>query len=293
MTTHPGAVVVIGATGNQGGATVRHLLAAGWAVRALVRDPGSSAAAALVADGADLVVGDLNDRASVEAALRDAYGVFSVQSANPDELAQGLNVVDAANATGVRHLVYASVGGAENQNTYYVEQGWGPIEKWQIEERIRDLGVPATILRPAGFMEDFTSPARFFQDGALNVPWRDDLAVNLIAIDDIGVLAAQAFAAPETYLGRAIEISGDRRTAPEIAAALSTAAGRPISHNRIPLDVLWRHSPEAAKVFEWVDARYYDSDPAAIRETFPALMDFEAWLAHSGRERLLARLGSE
>ncbi|NUP51698.1 MAG: NmrA/HSCARG family protein [Catenulispora sp.] len=293
MTTHPGPVVVIGATGNQGGATARHLLAAGWVVRALVRDPRSPAAVALAADGADLVVGDLNDRAGVEAALRDAYGVFSVQAANPDELAQGLNVVDAANATGVQHLVYASVGGAESQNAYYLAQGWGPIEKWQIEERIRDLGIPATILRPAGFMEDFTSPARFFQDGALNVPWRDDIAVNLIAIDDIGVSAAQVFAAPEAHVGRAIEISGDRRTAPEIAAAFSTASGRPVSHNRIPLDVLWQHSPEAAKVFEWVDACYYDSDPATIRKTFPALVDFETWLARSGRELLLGRLGGE
>src|SRR5689334_14343681 len=106
-------IVVTGATGNQGGATTRHLLADGWHVRALVRDDTTPAAAALAAAGAELVRGDLDDPASLEAAVRGAYGVFSVQSASPDELTQGMNVVDAAKVGGVRHLVYSSVGGAE------------------------------------------------------------------------------------------------------------------------------------------------------------------------------------
>jgi len=131
------------------------------------------------------------------------------------------------------------------------------IGKWQIEEHIRGLGVPATILRPAGFMEDFISPARFFQRGSLNVPWRDDLVMQLIAIDDIGAFAALAFAKPDEYLGRAMEITGDKLTAPQIAAALSTAAGRPVPHTQIPLKVLWDHSPAAAKVlFTWANQTY-------------------------------------
>ena len=290
MTTREQTVVVLGATGNQGGATARHLLADGWRVRALVRDVHAPAAVTLAGAGAELVAGDLDDRASIEEALRGTHGVYSVQSANPAELAQGLNVVEAVKAAGVGHLVYSSVGGARSQNEYYVERGWGPIEKWQIEERIRELGVPATILRPAGFMEDFTSPARFFQDGSLNVPWREDLTMQLIAIDDIGAFAALAFARPDDYLGRAVEITGDRLTAPQIAAALSAAAGRPIPHTRVPLDVLWEHAPEAAKVFTWADARYFDTDLAPLRNALPGLMDFRTWLDRSGRDRLLTQL---
>ena len=217
MDTRGKTIVVTGATGNQGGATTRFLLADGWHVRALVRDDTTPAAAALATAGAELVRGDLDDPASLETAVRGAYGVFSVQSANPNELTQGTNVVDAAKAAGVRHLVYSSVGGAESQNGFYLEHGWGPIEKWQIEQHIRSLDVPATILRPAGFMEDFTSPARFFQNGSLNVPWHDDLVMQLIAIDDIGTFAALAFADPGLYLGKALEITGDRLTAPQIA----------------------------------------------------------------------------
>jgi uncharacterized protein YbjT (DUF2867 family) len=245
---HRGKVVLVtGATGNQGGATARHLLAAGWRVRALVRDDTVPAAAALVAAGAELVRGNLDDHASVEAAARGAYGIYSVQSANDNEIARGKTVAAAAKAEGVQHLVYSSVGGVESQNRFYLEHGWGTIDKWQIEMHIRDLGVPATILRPGGFMEDFISPARFFQGGSLNVPWHDDLVMNLIAIEDVGAFAALAFAEPRVYLGKAMEIAGDRLTAPQIADALSIAADRPIRHTRVPLDILWERSPEAAK----------------------------------------------
>lgn len=292
MNTRGKTIVVTGATGNQGGATARHLLADGWHVRALVRDAGTPAAAALAAAGAELVRGDLDERASVDAAVRGSYGVYSVQSANPNEIAQGINIADAASAAGVQHLVYSSVGGMQSQNDFYVERGWGPIDKWQIEEHIRQLGLPATILRPAGFMEDFVSPARFFQDGSLNVPWGDDLVMQLIAIDDTGAFAALAFADPGNYLGTALEITGDRLTAPQIAEALSTAAGRPVPHTRVPLEVLWEQVPEAAKVFTWANERYFDTDLGPLRKAYPGLMDFGSWLSRTGKARLLAQLES-
>jgi uncharacterized protein YbjT (DUF2867 family) len=285
-------VLVTGATGNQGGATARHLLAAGWQVRVLVRDDSAPLALALAAAGAELVRGDLDDCASIKAAARGAYGVFSVQSANANEVVQGINVADAAQAADVHHLVYSSVGGVESQNRFYVEHGWGPIDKWRIETHIHELGVPATILRPAGFMEDFTSPARFFQNGSLNLPFRADLIVQLIAIDDVGAFAALAFGDPSAYLGRAIEITGDRLTAPQIAEALGAAAGRSIPHTRVPLDVLREHSPEAAKVFTWADEAYFDTDLAHLRTAYPGLMDFRTWLNRSGKARLLAQLAS-
>jgi uncharacterized protein YbjT (DUF2867 family) len=291
--THGKTVLVTGATGNQGGAAARHLLSSGWRVRALVRDEGTPAAVALAAAGAGLVRGDLDDRASIEAAARGVYGIFSVQSANDNEIAQGKNVADAAKATGVQHLVYSSVGGVESQNRFYVEHGWGSIDKWQIEEHLRDLDVPATILRPAGFMEDFTSPARFLQNGSLNVPWHDDLVMQLIAIDDIGAFAALAFAEPDVYLGAAMEITGDRLTAPQIADALSASAGRQVPHTQIPLEVLWEHNPEVAKVFTWANETYYDTDLAPLRKTHATLMDFSTWLERSGKARLLAQPDSQ
>jgi uncharacterized protein YbjT (DUF2867 family) len=290
MTNPDKTVLVTGATGNQGGATARHLLAGGWHVRALVRDDNAPAAVGLAARGAELVRGDLNDRASIEAAARGAYGIYSVQAAADDEITQGKNVADAAQAAGVQHLVYSSVGGVESQNRFYVEHGWGAIDKWQIEEHIRELGVPATIVRPAGFMEDFTSPARFFRNGSLAVPWHDELVMQLIAIEDTGAFAALAFAEPDRYLGKTMEITGDRLTAPQIAQALSAAAGRRIPHTQVPLDVLWQQAPEVAKVFTWANETYYDTDLAPLRRAHPDLSDFTTWLDRTGRARLLAEL---
>src|SRR5690242_20666201 len=112
-------ILVTGATGQQGGAVTRHLLAQGRRVRALTRAPDKPAARALAGQGAEVVQGDLYDRASLDRALRDVYGVFSVQNFwLPDvgyegEVRQGKTLADAAKAAGVQHFVYTSVGGAE------------------------------------------------------------------------------------------------------------------------------------------------------------------------------------
>ena len=73
-------IAVTGATGQQGGAVARKLLADGWKVRALTRNPGKPAAQQLQALGAEVVAGDLENRSELDAAFSGAYGVFSVQN---------------------------------------------------------------------------------------------------------------------------------------------------------------------------------------------------------------------
>lgn len=73
-------VAVTGATGQQGGAVARKLLAEGWQVRALTRDVNKPAAQELKALGAELVAGDMDNAAELETAFKDAHGVFSVQN---------------------------------------------------------------------------------------------------------------------------------------------------------------------------------------------------------------------
>src|SRR5689334_17917978 len=113
-------VLVFGATGQQGGSTARALVAEGWRVRALVRDPAKEAAKALEALGVELVRGDMRDRDSLARAVNGAYGVFSMQpsSGQPeqgvtddDERSFGVTIADLSRAAGVRHLVYSSVAG--------------------------------------------------------------------------------------------------------------------------------------------------------------------------------------
>lgn len=98
--------------------------------------------------------GDLEDSASLERAARGVYGVYSVQDfwsvGAKREVDQGKNLAEAAKKAGVEHLVYSSVGGAERNSGI---DHWE--SKWEIEKHIRKLGLQATILRPAAFMENY------------------------------------------------------------------------------------------------------------------------------------------
>ncbi|MET9019470.1 NmrA family NAD(P)-binding protein [Actinopolymorpha sp. NPDC004070] len=143
------SVLVLGATGNQGGATARALLERDRPVRAYVRDPAKPAARALADLGAELATGDLDDTGALRAAMTGVHGVFSVQplAVSAEELAaevrQGTAVADLASQTGVAHLVYSSVGGAERHT------GVDHFEtKAEVERHIARLGLPATVLRP-------------------------------------------------------------------------------------------------------------------------------------------------
>src|SRR5258706_16436954 len=149
-------IAVTGATGQQGGAVARRLLTEGWKVRALTRDANKPAATELAAAGAEIVAGDMDNRAELDAAFKGVYGVFSVQNywlpnvGFDGEIKQGKNVADAAKAAGVQHLVYSSVGSAH--------RGMGQKHfdsKWIIEQYIQSLDVPYTILRPVFFMENY------------------------------------------------------------------------------------------------------------------------------------------
>jgi uncharacterized protein YbjT (DUF2867 family) len=79
MTNRNGIVLVTGATGRQGGSVVRHMLAQGWKLGALSRDPSSAAARSLIDRGVEVLCGDLEDPGSLGKAVHGAFGVYSVQ----------------------------------------------------------------------------------------------------------------------------------------------------------------------------------------------------------------------
>ena len=79
-------ILVTGATGRQGGATARHLLTNGWQVKALTRDASKPEAQALAQAGAEIVQGDLEDKAALLDLMQGVYGVYSVQAAPPDSI---------------------------------------------------------------------------------------------------------------------------------------------------------------------------------------------------------------
>jgi uncharacterized protein YbjT (DUF2867 family) len=284
-------VLVIGATGQQGGATARHLLERGRRVDALVRDPDSAAAAALRAAGADIVTGDLDDPASLRTAMEGVTGVFLVLTMmvgpriSPDGVAaeerRGKAVADLARESGVGHLVYSSLNGVDAGSgiPYY-------DSKARIEEHIRTLGIPATILRPVSFMDNFATYSRpVLDDGELVVSLavRPDLPMQLIAVRDIGAFAAIAFDRPDQFLGRTVEIAGDLLTPARIAETFGRVCDLPARFRPTPVERIRAFDQQLAQMFTFFNE--HPSQPAdlsALRAYHPGLMGLEAWLRLTG-----------
>ncbi|MBL7489967.1 NmrA/HSCARG family protein [Frankia sp. AgB1.9] len=291
MDDHKESVLVIGATGQQGGAVARALLARGRTVHALVRDPDRAGARELQAAGARLVTGDLDDLASIRAALSGVGRVFlmltsvtsgTVSLANVEaEVRRGTAVADLAAEAGVAHLVYSSVAGAD-QNT-----GIPHLEsKGLIETHIRKLGLPATVLRPVFFMENFTTVTRpVLADGGLIVALalRPTSQLPLISIPDIGEFAALAFEQPETFVGQTLVIAGDRLSAAEMAERFGEAAGIPARFHQTPIEQLRAFDEEVAKMFDWFDSGEMENpDLPALRALYPQVRTLAEWLRSTG-----------
>lgn len=277
-------ILVIGATGRQGSVTARCLLASGWKVRALTRDARTPAALELRRIGADVVEGDTNDRAALDAAMQAVYGVFCVQPplSYDDELRQGKNVVEAAREAFVQHFVYTSVSGAQGQAAYR------KLGKWEIEQFILGRGLPATILRPGWYMDNMPGPRFGVPHGQLATAIKPDVAVPLIAVEDIGAFVALAFDHPNEHLGKTIELAGDVLTMPQIAAAISRATGRSIPYVQIPIETVRQHNADAALVYDFVNEGSLQVDISVLRGLYPDLMDFDTWLRTTGRTTLEA-----
>lgn len=279
-------IAVTGATGQQGGVVARKLLAKGWKVRGLTRDVNKPAALELKSLGAEIVAGDLDNRAELDAAFKGAYGVFSVQNTwlpnvgFEGEIKQGKSVADAAKAAGIQHLVYSSVGAAH--------RGMGQKHfesKWIIEQYIQSLGIPFTILRPVAFMENNNWSRAYILSGTYTgMGLRPEKGFQTIAAEDIGVFASIALAEPKTYLGRTLELAGDELTEAQTAEVFTKVIGRPVTLTAPAGNGGRASEEEMAAMFNFFNGEGYDADIAALRKLHPGLLNFEQWLRKNGWE---------
>jgi uncharacterized protein YbjT (DUF2867 family) len=279
-------IAVTGATGQQGGAVARKLLAEGWKVRALTRDINKPAAQALAQAGAELVAGDMDKRSELDAAFEGAQGVFSVQNfwlpnvGYEGEIKQGKNVAEAAKAAGIEHLVFSSVGAAHRG------AGQKHFEsKWIIEQYIHSLGIPTTILRPSAFMENYNwSRAPILNGTYVSRGLRPEKGVQNIAVEDIAIFAAMAFAKPEQFLGKTIELSGDELTEAQIAETFAKVIGRPVMLRKPTAGEGRRSEEEMIAMFHFFNGEGYDADIPALRKLHPGLLTLEQYLRKNGWE---------
>ncbi|MDT7805559.1 MAG: hypothetical protein QOI78_8992 [Actinomycetota bacterium] len=288
-------VLVTGATGKQGGATARALLAAGVEVRALVRDPGTERAEAVRALGAELVPGDLYDPGSLGPALEGVRGVFSVQLPDMTDLegdsewVQGRNLVDAARDAGVPQFVHTSVSGAGQHRAApgWDEGRWKSMEhyfetKTAIQDRVREAGFAHwTVLKPGFFMENFIPPSFLFPHGVgggIVTIIKPETELALIAVDDIGAAAAAAFADPARFDGVELELASERRTMAGVAEVLSRAFGVELTAPDLTAEeAMAAGAPAFTLRHEWQNEIGHPADPKFARDLGIPLTSFTDW----------------
>ncbi|OUL19124.1 NmrA/HSCARG family protein [Nostoc sp. 106C] len=283
QTTAERIILVTGATGNQGGAVARHLLKHGnFKVRAFVRDPNKPPAQALQQAGAELVVGEFGDRASLDRALQGAYGVFSLQTffqgGLEAEIRDGKAVADAAKAVSIEHFVYSSVGSAE-RNTGIAHFD----SKFQVEEYIRSLDLPYTIMRPVFFFYNYNAMRSMIEQGKLFQPLSPDRKLQQISEEDYGEMVAEVFERPADFLNREKEVAGVDMTMTEIAAAFSRVLGKPVSYQQIPFEAFEQQvGEEVTTMYRWFENVGYGANLAQLKRDFPEPTDFESYLLDRG-----------
>ena len=264
------SVLVTGATGQQGGAVARALLSRGHRVKALTRKPDSNAARRLVSAGADLVTGDLGDRASVRKAASGVGAVFLMGNSNEagteEETRQGIIAAEAVKDAGVGHLIYSSVTDA-NKKTGIPHFD----SKYLVEKHVAGLGIPYTISAPASFMENIVAPWSIgaLRQGTYAFPMPPKRVIQLIALADIGAFVAALIERRDQVFGKRFDLAGDELSGEEQAKILSRAMGRPISYQEIPIAAARQQSEDVAVMFEWFDRVGADADIAALRRDFP------------------------
>jgi uncharacterized protein YbjT (DUF2867 family) len=276
-------VAVIGGTGQQGSAVIDALLAAGAPVRALVRDPGSAAARALQARSVEVVAADQEDGESLSSALVDVTSLFFMTTfadGTEGEVRRGTSVAEAAVRSHVPHVVYSSVGGAERAT------GIPHFEsKRRVEERLSEL-VPATFLRPTFFMENLRSQLVPDASGdvVVRLPLAADVALQMVAVRDIGAAAARLAIDPDAVHGDAVEIAGDELTLTQVAERATQALGRHVRFEEVPLDALG-DDDDLKAMFRWfATTPAYAADLAETRRLVPDVSDFSSWLVAQARK---------
>ena len=271
-------VLVVGATGQQGGAVAREWLRRGYQVKGLTRNPSSPRARALAEAGAVMVRGNLNDPTSLTLALEGVDGVFLMtdfwEHGYDGEVRHGRNMIEAAEAAGIQHLVYSSVASADRAT------GIPHFDsKYDVERLLLDSALSWTVIRPVSFMENFGGVPPTAERGQYPTPLRPDAIVQYVSVRDIGVFAAAAFEDPDAWRGVTLDIAGESLSVADLSELLGGVLGEPVELVNIPWPVYEaRGGAEMTVMMRWFDTVGYDVDVPALRADFPWMQGLEDYL---------------
>ena len=245
-------IFVTGGTGKQGGAVARELAKKGFKVKVLTRKPDAAPCSELKRLGIECVKGNLDEVDTYREYVRSAYGVFSVQTfekGTRKEIEQGKTLANLAYQFGVKHFIYSSVAGAGSQS------GIPHFEsKFVIEEHIKKIGLPYTILRPASLYENFLFPQvkKGISKGKLVQPTNATTSLQFVSCEDIGKVAVRAFLNPDVYLSQTITLVSEDLTTVQVADLFSEELKMPVVYKKAPwIFTRFILSKDVNRMFNW------------------------------------------
>jgi uncharacterized protein YbjT (DUF2867 family) len=224
-------ILVTGANGRVGSATVKQLTARGIPVRALVRSP--ERAAGLTAPSVDIVVGDLAQPQTLDTALQGVSSALLVSPLDPRQVELQGNFIEAARCARGVHIVKISGLGTALDSP--VRSG-----RWhaEIEKHIEDSGLPFTHLRPPFFMQNVLRFAPTIRASGEFVGSLQQGKVAMIDVRDIAAVAGIVLTTPG-HAGKAYALTGPEALSyRDIAERLSNTLQKTVRYRDIPLEAL-------------------------------------------------------
>lgn len=280
-------ILVTGATGAQGGSVARHLLNSGrFAVRGLTRNANSEKAKALRKAGAEIVTGDLYNKASIAAALKDCdvvFGVTNFWEHFEKEWEQGVNLVDAVAESGVKQFVFSTL-----PHIYGISNGALSVPHFDIKARLEEYARAkkrdTTFIHAAFYYQNFLYffPPQRGADGSYFISFpQGDAPLAALSAHDIGGILLPVFENPEAFAGKTIAAAGAMLTGAEYADVLSKVTGKRIVYQHVPRKTYasqnFPGAEELANMFEYyrLYKPYGNEAVAECRKLYPALKSFE------------------
>lgn len=300
-------IAVVGATGAQGGGLAHTILADGigdFTVRALTRKPDSDAAKALASAGAEVVVADMDDPASIASAMKGAYGAFCVtnfwEHFSPEkELAQAATMAQAASDAKLQHVIWSTL--EDTRQFLPVGSGTMPVlmgkynvphfdAKGEANQLFLDRKLPVTLLYTAFYWDNFIHfgmgpmPG---PDGSLGIAFPlGDAKMPGIAAIDIGRSAYGIFKAGADGVSQSVGICGEHLSGADMAAGFSKLLGKPVAYHAVTPEIYrgfgFPGADDLSNMFQF--KRDFESVYRAARSVEetrklnPAVMNFETWL---------------
>jgi len=219
-------MILVATAGKVGSEASRLLAGRGDGGRVLVRHPQK--AAVLAADGVDVVEGDLDVPATIDAAM---HGISCVVLVSPAIPAQEVSIIDSAVRAGVGHVVKITSEASADS----------PIARRRgqaaIEARLIASGLGYTLLRNNAYMQNFLMLAPAIAANGSFASCADDGRIGMIDTRDVGAVAAEIAASPARHRGKTYWPTGPETLSyADAAATLSTVLGRPITFRRQTID---------------------------------------------------------